>query len=70
MTKEIRSKSVPSVSWVTIGRPAIAEIMADAGFEWLAVDLEHSAFTTKETRYISREHRSLHVLVGLRRLQG
>jgi len=29
-------------SWITIGHPAIAEIMARAGFDWLVVDLEHS----------------------------
>lgn len=29
-------------SWITLGHPGIAEIMANAGFDWLAVDLEHS----------------------------
>ena len=29
-------------SWITINNPAIAEIMADAGFDWLCVDLEHT----------------------------
>ena len=29
-------------SWITLGNPAIAEIMARAGFDWLVVDLEHS----------------------------
>ena len=29
-------------SWITVGHPAIAEIMAAAGFDWLVVDLEHS----------------------------
>ena len=29
-------------SWITIGHPAIAEIMADCGFDWLCVDLEHT----------------------------
>ncbi len=29
-------------SWITIPHPAIAEIMAKAGFEWLTVDMEHS----------------------------
>lgn len=28
-------------SWITIGHPALVEIMAACGFEWLAVDLEH-----------------------------
>ena len=29
-------------SWITLNHPAIAEIMAAAGFDWLAIDLEHS----------------------------
>jgi len=29
-------------SWIQIGHPAVAEIMANAGFEWLAVDMEHT----------------------------
>ncbi len=29
-------------SWITIPHPAIAEIMAKAGFDWLVVDMEHS----------------------------
>ena len=30
-------------SWLQSGNTAIAEVMATAGFDWLAVDLEHSA---------------------------
>ncbi len=29
-------------SWITLNHPAIAEIMADAGFDWLCIDLEHT----------------------------
>lgn len=29
-------------SWLTLGSTAIAEIMCDAGFDWIAIDLEHS----------------------------
>ena len=32
-------------SWITIGSTAVAEIMARAGFDWLVVDMEHSAIT-------------------------
>ena len=32
-------------SWITIGSPIIAEIMSRAGFDWLVVDMEHSAIT-------------------------
>jgi 2-dehydro-3-deoxyglucarate aldolase len=29
-------------SWITLNNFSIAEIMADAGFDWLCVDMEHS----------------------------
>ena len=29
-------------SWITLNHPSIAEIMADAGFDWLCIDMEHS----------------------------
>lgn len=29
-------------SWITIGHPSIAEVMSDAGFDWLCIDMEHS----------------------------
>lgn len=32
-------------SWISLGDPFVAEIMAKAGFQWLAVDLEHSAIS-------------------------
>ena len=41
-------------SWITIAHPAIAEIMAKAGFDWLAVDLEHSVITIREAEELIR----------------
>ncbi len=37
-------------SWITIGHPSVAEIMANAGFDWLTVDLEHSSITLSEAQ--------------------
>jgi 2-dehydro-3-deoxyglucarate aldolase len=31
--------------WLTLGSDAIAELMCDAGFDWLSIDLEHSTQT-------------------------
>lgn len=39
-------------SWITINNPSIAEIMADAGFDWLCVDLEHSSIDYAEAQQI------------------
>jgi 2-dehydro-3-deoxyglucarate aldolase len=29
-------------SWITIGHPAIPEILSHAGFDWLVIDIEHT----------------------------
>lgn len=42
LRNKIKSKVLTFGSWITLGHPAIAEIMAKAGFDWLVIDLEHS----------------------------
>ena len=39
-------------SWITLGHPAIAEIMASAGFDWLVLDMEHSVIELSEAQAI------------------
>jgi len=53
--KEKLQNNVPTFgSWITIGHQSIVEIMASAGFEWLTIDLEHSAINiTKAQELIS-----------------
>ena len=47
--------NTPSIgSWITLGHPAIAEIIAEAGFDWLTVDLEHSTITIREAEDLIR----------------
>ena len=38
----MREKKFQLGSWISLGHPSIAEVMADAGFDWLCIDLEHS----------------------------
>lgn len=40
--------------WIMIGHPASAEIMARAGFDWVAVDLEHTAIDIHTTENLIR----------------
>ena len=42
LRSKIKEKVLTIGSWITIGHPAVAEIMANAGFDWLVIDLEHS----------------------------
>jgi 2-dehydro-3-deoxyglucarate aldolase len=41
-------------SWVTFSDPAVAEIMARAGFDWLTLDMEHSGLSTSQAQEIIR----------------
>jgi len=35
-------------SWLTINHQSVVEIMASAGFEWLCIDIEHSAISISD----------------------
>jgi len=41
-------------TWITLGHPAIPEIFASSVFDWLAIDLEHSAITVGEAEELIR----------------
>ncbi len=38
----LRRREFTLGSWISIGHPAVAEILARVGFDWLVIDLEHS----------------------------
>jgi len=39
----IKNRTLIIGSWVTIGEPSIIEILSTADFEWIGIDLEHTA---------------------------
>jgi len=41
-------------SWITFGDPAVAEIMARAGFDWLTLDMEHGSLSSDQAQQIIR----------------
>jgi 2-dehydro-3-deoxyglucarate aldolase len=45
LKRKLQRREITLGSWLTLGNTAVAEIMAKAGFEWLVVDMEHSAIT-------------------------
>jgi 2-keto-3-deoxy-L-rhamnonate aldolase RhmA len=45
LKEKLKSGGLTLGSWITLGHPAIAEIMANAGFDWVVVDLEHSVIS-------------------------
>jgi len=42
---KLKQKKPTFGSWITIGNPIVAELMANSGFEWLTIDMEHSVIT-------------------------
>jgi 2-keto-3-deoxy-L-rhamnonate aldolase RhmA len=54
LKKELRNANLTVGSWISMAHPAIAEMMAKAGFDWLVVDLEHSVITIREADELIR----------------
>jgi len=42
LKEKLKNKELTIGSWITIGHPAIPEILSQAGFEWLVIDIEHT----------------------------
>lgn len=45
LKNKFKRREITLGSWITLGHTSVAEIMARSGFEWLVVDMEHSAIT-------------------------
>ena len=50
LKEKLKNNKLTIGSWITIGNPSIVEIMATAGFEWLTIDMEHSAITLEKAQ--------------------
>ena len=45
LKQKLKERKITVGSWITTGHNNIAEIMAQSGFEWITIDMEHSAIT-------------------------
>ena len=45
LKEKLRNRELTIGSWITIGSTVVAEIMAKTGYDWLTIDMEHSAIT-------------------------
>lgn len=43
LKEKLKNNELTIGSWVTIGHPSVIEIMSNAGFEWLVIDMEHTS---------------------------
>ena len=49
---KLEARTATIGSWITIGHPAIAEMMSKSGFDWLTIDMEHSAITIHQAQQL------------------
>ena len=54
LKEKLQKKQLTVGSWLTIGNPIVAEIMARSGYDWLTVDMEHSVISLKEAQDLIR----------------
>lgn len=54
MLKDKLKNSFSVGTWMTLAHPAIAEIMCNAGFDWVTIDLEHTVITLREAEELIR----------------
>jgi len=52
LKEKLQKNKITIGSWITLGHTAIAEIMGKAGFDWLVVDMEHSAIALHEAQQL------------------
>lgn len=54
LKKELTGSRFTLGSWITLGDVSVAEIMAKSGFDWLVIDMEHSAITLDKAQHLIR----------------
>lgn len=52
LKERLKKRELTIGSWITIGHTVVAEIMAKAGYDWLTVDMEHSAITLHQAQQL------------------
>ena len=43
LKKSLKHNLLTVGSWITIGHPSVVEILSNAGFDWLTIDMEHNS---------------------------
>ena len=54
LKEKIKNKQYTIGSWITLGCPGVAEIMSNAGFDWLVDDLEHTTISLDQAGELIR----------------
>lgn len=54
LKEKLKNRKLSIGAWITIGHNTIAEIMSRAGFDWLVIDMEHSALSMAQCQELVR----------------
>ena len=54
LKQNLNDRKLTIGSWITIGNNSIAEILSNAGFDWLVIDLEHTTISIDQVGDIIR----------------
>lgn len=60
LKQQLKNKENTTGSWITIPHQAVIDILAEAGFDWLTIDLEHTAI----------DYNELQILIGFIQARG
>lgn len=52
LKEKLKNRENTIGSWITIGHQAIIDILSEAGFDWLTIDLEHTAIDFNEVQIL------------------
>jgi 2-dehydro-3-deoxyglucarate aldolase len=52
LKQKLKNKENTIGSWITIPHQSVIDILAEAGFDWLCIDLEHTAIDYNETQIL------------------
>lgn len=69
LKEKLAKRKITVGSWLQISHPITTEIMAQAGFEWLVVDLEHSVIELSEMQVLFQVMQAYNV-IALARLSS
>jgi len=54
LREALRARRLTVGSWIQVAHPAVAEILANAGFDWIALDCEHTEAGISEFASLAR----------------
>ena len=54
LKNKLKNNSLTIGSWISIGHTSIAEIFANAGFDWVVIDLEHTTISIEQAGELIR----------------